>query len=186
MSELVTLYRRFQSTTDLEQKMSRAEELIRCIEPRLRLYIAASCPPEMVDDVVQETLIAIAKSLIRLRGQSEEEIAGWCYRIASRRLADKLRKRKSEPLDRLSPEGLQELEAVEEKPLAAGQKDDLDYALSLLKIAKPPCYNYLLSYYILGMDYAEMAEAFSMKYDAMRIKIGRCLKLANSLIFQHP
>ena len=58
----------------------------------------------------------------------------------------------------------------------------MEYAMELLRNAKPPCIHYLRQYYIDGWEYAEVASASGISYDAARMQIRRCLELAQSLV----
>ena len=55
---------------------------------RLRYRCADS---SLVDDVVQETFLAIWSGSARFRDQPSADVAGWLWRIGSRRLIDALR-----------------------------------------------------------------------------------------------
>jgi RNA polymerase sigma-70 factor (ECF subfamily) len=55
---------------------------------RLRYRCADS---SLVDDVVQETFLAIWSGAARFRDQPSADVAGWLWRIGSRRLIDALR-----------------------------------------------------------------------------------------------
>lgn len=50
------------------------------------------CPDaELVDDAVQETFLAVWRGTARFRGPRDGNVAGWLWRIGSRRLIDSLR-----------------------------------------------------------------------------------------------
>ncbi len=40
----------------------------------------------------------------------------------------------------------------------------------------------LWKHYVIGLDYAEIAEERQLSYDSARMKIGRCLEEARSLV----
>ena len=61
-------------------------------------------------------------------------------------------------------------------------KHDLEYVMKLLTSAKPECHDYLWKHFVFGMNYAEIAEEQNLKYDNVRMKIGRCLDEAKSLV----
>ena len=61
----------------------------------------------------------------------------------------------------------------------------LGYAMQLLEKAKPPCRQILWVHYILEWDYQTIAESFGIQYDAVRMRISRCLDLARKLVNQN-
>ncbi len=72
--------------------------------------------------------------------------------------------------------------AGQAEPLTAADRHDLDYALKLLDRSKPECRDYLWNHFVIGFDYAEIAEEQNLNYDNVRMKIGRCLDEAKSLV----
>ena len=54
--------------------------------------------------------------------------------------------------------------------------------MNLLTAAKPECYDYLWKHYVIGLAYAEIAEEQNLQYDAVRMKIGRCLDTAQAML----
>ncbi len=128
--------------------------------------------------------MAIAGALHTFRGQTDAEFWSWCYRIARNKLSDHLKRRQTPSQ---APAGFEDLEAVvamttQEEPLSTGERLDLEYAMKLLRRAKPPCCDYLWQYYILGWDYAEIAVASGSSYDGARMQVQRCLQLAQKLV----
>jgi RNA polymerase sigma-70 factor (ECF subfamily) len=66
------------------------EELYRRYAPWLRARLRGRCADVgVVDDVVQETFLAVWRGKARYR--EEGDVAGWLWRIGSRRLVDVLR-----------------------------------------------------------------------------------------------
>ncbi|CAM5609269.1 RNA polymerase sigma factor [Streptomyces purpurascens] len=66
------------------------EELYRRYAPWLRARLRGRCAdPGVVDDVVQETFLAVWRGKARYR--EDVDVAGWLWRIGSRRLVDALR-----------------------------------------------------------------------------------------------
>ncbi|WP_234388270.1 MULTISPECIES: RNA polymerase sigma factor [Streptomyces] len=68
-------------------------ELYRRYAPWLRARLRGRCAdPGVVDDVVQETFLAVWRGTARHRQEGHSpDAAGWLWRIASRRLVDALR-----------------------------------------------------------------------------------------------
>jgi RNA polymerase sigma-70 factor (ECF subfamily) len=66
------------------------EELYRRYAPWLRARLRGRCAdPALVDDVVQETFLAVWRGTARYR--HDGDVAGWLWRIGVRRLVDALR-----------------------------------------------------------------------------------------------
>jgi RNA polymerase sigma-70 factor (ECF subfamily) len=70
------------------------EKLYRRHAPWLILRLRYRCADSsLVDDVVQETFLAIWHGKARFQTQKNGDLAGWLWRIASRRLIDIMRQR---------------------------------------------------------------------------------------------
>ena len=54
--------------------------------------------------------------------------------------------------------------------------------MKLLTSSKPECYDFLWKRFVFGLDYGDIAEERNMSYDNVRMKIGRCLDEAKSLV----
>ncbi|MBV1935303.1 MULTISPECIES: RNA polymerase sigma factor [Streptomyces] len=68
------------------------EELYRRYAPWLRARLRGRCADAgIVDDVVQETFLAVWRGSARYREEGAPDAAGWLWRIGSRRLIDALR-----------------------------------------------------------------------------------------------
>lgn len=62
----------------------------------LALRLRYRCPDDaLVDDVVQETFLSLWRGAARFRQQPAGDVAGWLWRIGSRRLVDSLRRQGS-------------------------------------------------------------------------------------------
>lgn len=74
----------------VEDGDSRAFELLyRRFEPWLVTRLRYRCPdPGLVDDVVQETFLAVWRGSARFREGEGADVAGWLWRVASRKLID--------------------------------------------------------------------------------------------------
>ena len=184
MEQLIKLVKTYRLSSGLAERLRLAEAIFHLIEPDLRAFVFSAIKPQAADDVLQEVLISITASLKTFEGSSNEEFWKWCYKIARRRIYDHIRKKAS---DRLQPmphdELLDLLDApAQAAPLTAADRHDLEYALNLLDRSKPECRNYLWQHYVIGFDYGEIAEEQNLNYDNVRMKIGRCLEVAKSLV----
>jgi RNA polymerase sigma factor (sigma-70 family) len=184
MAHLIELVREFRNATTLAHKIQFAEHIICEVRPALWTYAFHKGDKEIADDVCQDTLVAIANSLHLFYGETDSQFWKWCYRVARNKLIDHVRREKSRPASSLDTENLWRVIEMSnaDEPISPGDRLDLEYAMQLLKSVKPPCYDYLWTHYILERDIAEIARLFQLSYDAARMQIKRCLKLAQSLV----
>ena len=184
MDDLIKLVRTYRLTAGLAERIRLAEDIFRRIEPDLRVFVFSSVSHDAAKDALQEVLKAVATSLKQFKGDTEKEFWGWCYRIARNKLSDHFREKYSERVQALPPEELLKLveTTAHSKPISPGVRHDLDYAIKLLTAVKPDCSDLLWKHYVIGLDYAEIAEERKLSYDNARMKIGRCLDEARSLV----
>ncbi len=184
MDDLIQLVRTYRLTAGLLERQRLAEAIFRLIEPDLRFFIFNAIRPPAAQDVLQELLKSITTGLIKFEGGTVKEFWGWCYRIARNRLSDHFRKQASDRLQPMPQDELLDLIDASEQaePLTAADRHDLEYALKLLDNSKPECRDYLWNHYVTGFDYGEIAEEQNLNYDNVRMKIGRCLDEAKSLV----
>ena len=188
METLIELVRRYQVAKDLDEKLDVGGQIISAVSPRLEAFILRACKPSVAEDLLQETLVKIARNLDRFRGELEIEFRGWCYEISRNILRDHFRRK--DIAERLEPFDSEDVRNVidassKQDPLSRAEKVDLEEAMSLLEQAKPPCRGYLWSRYIRGMGIKEIAKEYGLKYDAARMQVKRCLELAVKLAAQH-
>jgi RNA polymerase sigma factor (sigma-70 family) len=184
MTDLIKLVKTYRLTAGLAERLRLAEELIRLIEPDLRLFVSSSVSHDAAQDALQEILKAIAIGVRKFEGGTEKEFWAWCYRIARNKLNDHYRSKAADRTLSLAPEELwrmMELSA-QDAPMTAQTRLDLEWVIKLLTAAKPDCPDLLWRHYVIGLDYAELAEERNLSYDNVRMKIGRCLDEARSLI----
>ena len=186
MDDLLKLVRTYRLTAGLAERLRLAEEIFRLIEPDLRLFVFGAVRPPAADDVFQEVLKAVATSLGKFSGDTLKCFWAFCYGIARNKQNDHYHKQhvESERMQPMPPEEMLELIDASQKaaPLSAADKHDLDYALNLLASSKPECREYLWRHFVLGLDYAEIAEAENLSYDNARMRITRCLDEAKQLV----
>lgn len=184
MDDLIKLVRTYRLTAGLAERLKLAEEIFRYIEPDLRVFVFSSVTHDAAKDALQEVLKAVAVSLKNFRGDTHKEFWAWCYTIARRRLSDHFRQQYAERVRPLPPDELMAMMDVsaQTRPISPGLRHDLDHVIKLLTAAKPDCSDLLWKHYVIGLDYAEIAEERQLNYDAVRMKIGRCLEEARSLV----
>jgi len=184
MDDLIKLVRTYRLTAGLAERIRLAEEIFRRIEPDLRVFVFSSISHDAAKDALQEVLKAIAVGLKSFKGDTHKEFWGWCYRIARHKLSDHFRSQYSERIQAVSPEALWQMMDVSahDAPMTAATRHDLDHIIKLLTATKPDCSDLLWKHYVIGLDYAEIAEERNVSYDNARMKIGRCLDEAKSLV----
>ncbi len=98
--------------------------------PWLTLRLARRCAdPGIVDEVIQDTFVAVWRGSAGFTGQGE--VAAWLWGISIRRLIDQFRKRRPVPVESVSPTAPATASA-EEELLMAVEHGDLGGALTKL------------------------------------------------------
>jgi RNA polymerase sigma factor (sigma-70 family) len=184
LDDLIKLVKTYRLTAGLAERIRLAEEIFRRIEPDLRAFVFSSVNHDAAKDALQEVLKAVAVSLKQFKGDTHKEFWGWCYRIARHKLSDHFRQQYSERIQSLPPDELWQMMELtaQEKPISPGVRHDLDHVIKLLTATKPDCSDLLWKHYVIGLDYAEIAEERQLSYDNARMKIGRCLDEAKALV----
>ena len=184
MDDLINLARTYRVTAGLAERVRLAEDIFRMIEPDLRVFIFSSIFHAAAKDALQEVLKAVATSLKKFQGGTEKEFWAWCHRIARNKLSDHFRQQHAARSQPTAPEELWQMMelSAQDAPMTPAVRHDLDQAIKLLTAAKPDCSDLLWRHYVIGLDYAEIAEERNLSYDSARMKIGRCLDEAKSLV----
>jgi RNA polymerase sigma factor (sigma-70 family) len=184
MEDLIKLVRTYRLTAGLAERLRLAEEIFRLIEPDLRLFVFSKVSQNVAMDALQEVLKAIATSLKKFQGNTEKEFWGWCYRIARNKINDHYLSKAADRMHPIAPEKLWRMMEVsaQDAPMSQGVRHDLEYAMKLLTASKAECYDFLWKHFVLELDYSDIAEERNMSYDNVRMKIGRCLDEAKSLV----
>jgi RNA polymerase sigma factor (sigma-70 family) len=181
---LIELVRRYQETLDEEVREECALKILEQIYPPLTLFIRSHARAENCEDILQECLVAIFKSLRAFHGGTDEMFLGFVYRIARNKIADSFRGRKMELRIEADPEILREALAplFDEPSLSPDTVAVLNEALELLAASDYPCVGWLWQHYVLGFSFVEMGALEGVTSDAVRKRIGRCLALAQKLV----
>ena len=162
-----------------------AEEIANEIAPKLRLFIRSNTKNKVADVVFQETLRGIFGKLHQFHSNTDGQFWAWCYTIARNEIKQIIRTEAREMADAVAPEVLEELIEAAPPRLTKEDKLDLEFAMNLLRQARPPCYYYLWYSYVLECTNAEIAAEFDLSSaDAARMQIDRCLKLVQSLVHE--
>ena len=184
MDELIKLVKTYRLTEGLADRIRLAEEIFRLIEPDLRLFVFSSVSQDAGKDALQEVLKAVATGMRKFKGGTVKEFWAWCYAIARHKLTDHYRNKAADRMQPTSPEVLwQMIElSAQDAPMSPATQHDLKYVMNLLTRSKPECYDFLWKHFVFELDYGDIAEECGMSYDNVRMKIGRCLEEAKSLV----
>ena len=184
MSDLIKLVKTYRLTRGMAERLDLAERIVPLIERDLRFFVFAAMRPPAAEDVFQEVLKAIIVNLGKFKGDEAKQFWGWCYTIARSKIANAHDKQNRDRLQFMPEDELWRLveSSVAPSAMSAGDRHDLAHTLKLLAQFKPECEEYLWQHYIFGLDYAEIAALKDMSYDSVRMKIGRCLSDAQSLV----
>lgn len=182
--ELIKLVKTYRLTRGLAQRLELIERILPLIQRDLKNIVFRDIRLSDADDVFLKALAAVADSLSQFRGNTREEFWGWCKAIAYHKICNQIDKQKNDRLQPMTDEELLELVDASASPagLSAADRHDLEYALKMLTNAKPECREYLWNHYVLGQNYAEIAAERKVSYDNVRMKIGRCLDIAQGLL----
>jgi len=184
MDDLIKLVRTYRLTAGLAERLRLADSIFRLIEPDLRLFVFSSVTHDAAQDALQEILKGVATSLQKFQGDTVKEFWAWCYRIARNKINDQFRKQYADRLQPVPPEELWRMVELsgKDEPITAAVRHDLEYAMKLLTATKPECYDFLWKHFVFGFGYGDIAVERNMSYDNVRMKIGRCLEEAKSLV----
>jgi RNA polymerase sigma factor (sigma-70 family) len=184
MDDLIKLVKTYRLTDGLADRIRLAEDIFRLIEPDLRFFVFSSVSDQAAQDALQEVLKAVAVGLRNFRGGTAKEFWAWAYTIARNKLNDHYRSKAADRMQPTPPDDLwrmMELSA-EDAPMSPAIRHDLEYAMKLLTASKPECNELLWRHFVIGWGYAEIAEERGLNYDNVRMKVGRCLDEAKSLV----
>ena len=111
------------------------ERLHRRHYPWLALRLRSRCAdPTLVEDVLQETFLAIWHGSARYRADPSAEVAGWLWQVAAHKLIDALRRtdRRQKWLSRLLLTRTDSVPSAEEQVLLGVEHGDLAGSLARL------------------------------------------------------
>ena len=179
--ELLNDYRK---EAGINERLLLVEKIYFKIKPDLSGFVFKNAHPSVAEEVLHETLRAIVTHLDGFRGRKEKQFWAWSYRIARRKAYDLFHRQFSNKVEPMPPDELERLvtASARAKPLSPADKLDLEYAMNLLEKAKPECRKFLWKHFVLGWKFTEMAKELGLKSDAIRMKVNRCLSLAQGLI----
>ena len=185
MDSLASMVQAYRSAQTLEAKRAASDAIIREIHPRLWHYLRPRLNSvHEAEDILQETLVGIFKSLPLFRGESSSDMSGFCFGIAKNKLntflARKSRNLEDSGIDDNLLDLIESLIAVE--PEDPFKHEELRRALDILKASRPQCIRYFEMRYVLSMTYKEMGVILGIdKEDAVRYLVEQCEDRARML-----
>jgi len=184
MTDLMKLVKACGAAESLPVRTRFIEDVLSHVGPALLAFIRRHTRADLVDDAYQDTLVAVALQLCRCRIKAEPKFWGWCYQTARHKMADQWRKSKSGLTVSLEHAEIQQaLEALaQQERFSREDWDELNYALELLRLVKPPCVDYLWDAIALNLSYEVMAQIYGLTENAARMRVNRCLELAQELV----
>jgi RNA polymerase sigma factor (sigma-70 family) len=138
----------------------------------LHRYLVATVGPHDGDDCFQETVIAALRAYPDVR--SSENLRGWLFTIAHRKVIDlaRARQRRADPVAE-PPEG------VHRDALPDGSADSLWSAVATLPTKQRSA---VVQRYLLDRPYAEIADVIGSSEDAARQNVRAGLQTLRRLI----
>ena len=175
---LLALVREAQKSVDEDAHVAAVHNLITEIYSEVEAYVSMHVPKkDDAPDVVQKTVIDIARGIKEFKGEKNEEYEFRCWWrvIARRKIVDVLRKEA-----RLRPTADEELYALleagsEGTGLPASVLADYMVVLRALKSLGAPCFHFITCRYELGMSHEEIGEQYGMKPNAIGMALRRCI-----------
>lgn len=184
MDRLVKLVRKFQRSESLDERLRVGDELVDEIVPHLHRYIQGRHWREGAEDVLQETLAAVAETWWDFEGSVDKQFWALCYRIADRKIVDALRGARFDKTVSLDEEEVgRAVEAwIADEATSTQDRMDVESAMKLLESIDAPCCDFLRSRYLLGLGFEEIGRLYGLSTDAARMAVERCRKLARKLL----
>lgn len=185
MTNLVALLQAYRDAATLPERERFTEDFVLQVGPALRRFIFAHCRSDLAEDAYQETLIAIALCLGKCSAGTDAQVWRWCYQVARYKIADQARRAGGTRTVSLEIEAVQRAVntiAASDEGFRSEKREELEYALDLLRAVKPPCVDYLWEAIALNLTYEAVGELHGLTSDAARMQVNRCLELAQALV----
>jgi RNA polymerase sigma factor (sigma-70 family) len=181
MSLIIEMIDQYRQETDLRKRLSLADNIYWYCADFVQLFIYSRARPSDAADIWQETSKTIVEKLTTFKGRTEQTFRSWCYQIATHKIGDAYRGNRLDPFPEDELNDLIETSTIS-RPFSPGDEVDLKDALNLLEKSHPECRTLLWNYFVIGLDYDEIAEELKLQYDAVRMRIKRCLDAAGGFL----
>jgi RNA polymerase sigma-70 factor (ECF subfamily) len=143
----------------------------------MRVAAAYERDPGLREDLLQDMLIAISRSLPRLR--DEARIRPFVFRIAHNKGVDHVARHAAEPETGEAPEDLPRPDSSPEEHLIAAQRAQrLQAAVRRLELP----YRQVIALLLEDLTYAEIAETLGIGVSNVGVRINRAKPLLRSLL----
>lgn len=186
MEPVIGIVQRYRTASDFEGREAAALDLLDVIGPELFRLVRRRSRAGCEEDVNQEVLKAIFSQLLTCPAETDAVFWAWCRSIARNKAADSLREMQRKPEVATDPDELRRYVETSDmhQPANFEERDLLDRALQLIRKVQPPCQELLIRAFLLEEDYATLAESLKTSYDAIRMRVKRCLELAQELLIR--
>ena len=153
-------------------------QLLKELVPYIKNNLAATLSPDAVEDVVQEVLISVHKSLNTY--SADRPFKPWLFSIISFRRTDYLRKYYADRKDKAAPlEHAEFQEGIVTNHATAGEYKDIEAALSSLPEDQRRIFTMMK---IEGYSAQEVADEMKMNVSAVKVSAHRTQKKLKSML----
>jgi RNA polymerase sigma factor (sigma-70 family) len=158
-------------TRILAGESSAETELVECFQPRIRAFVRArTSNPEMVEDVAQNTIIAVICALREGKLRDASALSAFVYGVARNQLADAFRGQGRENAEPLKDD--QDFPA----PAAEQEPETMETARREIEALEPTDRRILWACLIDGYKPGEIAAALGLSPEMVRQRKSRALK----------
>ncbi len=181
---LIELVQACRKATKEHEALRFAGDLVSEIGPSLWEFISRQTRSDLAEDVYQETLIAIGQNVGKCRAKDDKRVRRWCFGIAVHKMVSSWRREKSHPTLSLDVETVRQ--AVEasgkDRRIESEERAELNLALELVGAADPACVDYLWEGIAYDLAFKDTGVLHGQSTDAARMRVNRCLELAQKLV----
>jgi RNA polymerase sigma factor (sigma-70 family) len=154
-----------------------AEKILLAAVVDVRLFVMQKVRKDEAADVAQDIFVEIVRGLDSFKGKTRSQFFAWCHGIARHVIAQHYKELGKQPETHPDFEQFQQMAERHTLSLqrANGEKEDLDDAMEMMKLAAPECYDLITKFYLLRFKLKEIGKAYGIGPDAVRMRIRRCL-----------
>jgi RNA polymerase sigma-70 factor (ECF subfamily) len=171
--------------------MQALEELLKAVQPQIYRFGMKMCRhPEDAEDVLQDTMLAVARSLRDFEGNSS--MSTWLYSIARNSCVKKRRKSKFAPaqeesLERLEEETAGKLESTTADPQKEAEtRQAWEQVGAAIQQLQPEFREVLLLRDVEGLSAKEVAEVIGVSVPAVKSRLHRARSMLREVLAPTP
>ena len=182
---LVQMVQAYRATDSLKERLEFATKIVREISSPLEAFIVNARVGDASADILQNSLIAITKSLQSFGGDADRMFWAWCYTIARRNVANFLKAEKRGVVETYEMAELQRASdaASLKAHIPAVSASDTEFMLGILRASEGFCLALLTLRFIEGWNYETIAATLELpSANAARMRVNRCLESARALL----